>query len=198
MRRLLLSICFLLNVFILSFGQVCTNGSNNIGGLTFNDFNENGVKEASETGQSGIGVKVYDCNGTLVQSTTSDQNGNWSVTVPTAPSATVKYRVEFTIPTNLVTAGLQPALNGTSNRTSVQFISAATCSAHFGTNFSGDYCQGNPPLAVPCYEPGNLVYGATGNTNKGLITIPYNSSGPTATGIVGIAGLNDVGNNDAI
>lgn len=193
MRKLLLSIYFTLNLAVFSFAQVCTNGTTTVGGISFNDFNENGIKDATETVQSNITVNVYDCNGALVQSNVTDANGDWSVTVPTIPSATVKYRVEFIIPSNLAALGLQPSANGTGNRTNVQFIGAATCSSNFGVNYSGDYCQSNPPIAIPCYEPGNLVYGASGNTNKGLISIPYNSSGPTVTGVTGIAGLNEIG-----
>ncbi len=179
----------MLSLFTFTNAQVCTNGPNTIGGIAFADFNENGIKDANESAQQGIQVKVFDCNGALVQTSTTDFGGNWSVTVATTPSSTVKYRVEFSIPTALAATGLQPALNGTGNRTSVQFISAATCSANFGVNYPSDYCQPNPPIAVPCYEPGNLA----SNTNKGLVSIPYNSSGATPTGITGIAGLNQIG-----
>ena len=193
MRKLILSICLTLNLIAFSTAQICTNGPNNIGGIAFTDFNENGIKDVNEAFQQGIKVNVFDCNGALVQTSTTDFSGNWRVSVPTPPSSTVKYRVEFQIPTNLSTAGLQPSANGTGNRTSVQFISAATCLANFGVNYSTNYCQPNPPIAVPCYEPGNLIYGATGNTNKGLVTIPYNSSGVTPTGITGVSGLYEVG-----
>jgi SdrD B-like domain len=193
MRKLILSFFFTLTFLHFSFAQICTNGPNNIGGIAFMDFNENGIKDVNEGFQQGIVVNVFDCNGALVQTSTTDFSGNWSVTVATPPSSTVKYRVEFSIPNTLTVNGLKPSANGTSNRTSVQFISAATCSANFGVNYSTNYCQPNPPIAIPCYEPGNLVYGATGNTNKGLVTIPYNSSGATPTGITGVTGLNEIG-----
>jgi hypothetical protein len=193
MRKLILGIFFTFNLLSFSLAQICTNAPNNIGGVSFIDFNENGIKDTNEGAQAGIEVKVYDCTGALVQSATTDAGGNWSVTVATPPSSTVKYRVEFSIPTTLAAGGLYPSANGTGNRTSVQFIGAATCSANFGVNYSTNYCQPNPPIAVPCYEPGNAVYGATGNVNKGLITIPYNSTGITPIGITGVAGINQVG-----
>jgi Ig-like domain CHU_C associated/SdrD B-like domain/PKD-like domain len=193
MRKLILSIWCLLSSLAFTSAQICANGPNTIGGISFTDFNENGVKDVNESTQSGIQVKVFDCTGALVQSATTDANGNWSVTVATAPSATVKYRVEFSIPNALTANGLQPSANGTGNRTSVQFVSAASCSVNFGVNYPSNYCQPNPPIAVPCYEPGNLVYGANGNTNKGLITIPYNSTGATPVNVTGVAGLDQVG-----
>ncbi|MDZ7877036.1 MAG: PKD-like domain-containing protein [Saprospiraceae bacterium] len=193
MRKLILGIVLTFNLLSLSLAQVCTNAPNNIGGVSFIDFNENGIKDINEGAQAGVEVKVYDCTGALIQSTTTNAGGNWSVTVATPPSSTVKYRVEFAIPNTLTAGGLYPSANGAGNRTSVQFITAATCSANFGVNYSTNYCQPNPPIAVPCYEPGNAVYGPSGNTNKGLITIPYNSSGATPTGITGVAGLNEVG-----
>jgi hypothetical protein len=193
MRKLILSIYFTLNLIAFASAQICTNGPNTIGGISFTDFNENGVKDVNETVQSGIQVSVFDLTGALVQSATTDVGGNWSITVATPPSLTVKYRVEFSISSALTAAGLHPSANGTGNRTSVQFVSAASCSVNFGVNYATDYCQPNPPIAIPCYEPGNLVYGPSGNTNKGLVTIPYNSSGATPTGITGVAGLNEIG-----
>jgi hypothetical protein len=193
MRKFILGVFLTFNLLSFSLAQICTNAPNNIGGVSFIDFNENGIKDPNEGAQAGVQVKVYDCTGALVQSATTDAGGNWSVTVATPPSSTVKYRVEFAIPTTLAAGGLYPSANGTGNRTSVQFINAATCSANFGVNYSTNYCQPNPPIAIPCYEPGNAVYGATGNINKGLVTIPYNSTGITPIGITGVAGLNEVG-----
>ncbi len=160
----------------------------NLGGIVWQDYNANGVKDASETvGIPNITVQVYDCNGLMVASDVTDNYGNWYVN-PAGISFPV--RVEFS---NLP-AWANSTFNGTNSATSVQFVAAASCAVHFGVANPADYCgASNPLIVVACYESGNAFYGATGNENKGIISFPYNSSGPTPTGINGVAKIYEVG-----
>ncbi len=160
----------------------------NLGGIVWQDYNANGVKDASETdGVAGVTVQVYDCNGLMAASDVTDNYGNWYVN-PAGISFPV--RVEFS---NLP-AWANSTFNGTNSATSVQFVASASCTVHFGVANPADYCgASNPLIVVACYESGNAFYGATGNENKGIISFPYNSSGPTPTGINGVAKIYEVG-----
>lgn len=160
----------------------------NLGGIVWQDYNANGVKDASETvGVPGVTVQVYDCNGLMAASDVTDNYGNWYVN-PAGISFPV--RVEFS---NLP-AWANSTFNGTHSATSVQFVAAASCTVHFGVANPADYCgASNPLIVLACYESGNAFYGATGNENKGIISFPYNSSGPTPTGINGVADIYEVG-----
>ncbi|MEJ7138511.1 SdrD B-like domain-containing protein, partial [Amphibiibacter pelophylacis] len=49
-----------------------------INGLVFKDMNDNGVREAGDTGIAGVGVQLRQPDGTLVAETTTDANGAYS------------------------------------------------------------------------------------------------------------------------
>ncbi|MBL7785228.1 MAG: hypothetical protein JNM36_04940 [Chitinophagales bacterium] len=109
---------------------VCSSG--NLGGQVFNDYNANGTQEAGETfGISGITVEVTDNNNNVVTTTTS-MNGLWSIT-----SALVyPVRVEFiNLPAYVGDYGTP---NGTTGRTTTQFISAPDCDVDLGVLNSSD------------------------------------------------------------
>ncbi|MCB0573956.1 MAG: hypothetical protein KDC61_05245, partial [Saprospiraceae bacterium] len=174
-------------------GGACSVGSGVVGGKVHQDYNYNGVKDVDEPGKQGITVRIYACDpsgaSVLVSVTTTDANGDYFFSGLTDG---VKYKIEFD---SVSIAGMfvKPTFFGTDNGTTVQFATAPTCDVDLGIANPADYCQVNPPIILPCYEPGNAVYGANGNTGKGIISLPYNSSGPTPTGITGVANIHEVG-----
>ncbi len=156
----------------------------NTGGTVWRDFNDDGIKDAGETqGIAGVTVKAYDCNGNLVETTTTDYQGQYTFTTLT-PSATNKYRIEFS---NLPPQ-YKPTFNGVNGKTDVQIISAATCSADFGANVPANYCQADPPLMINCYVSG--AYSSSSGTGHTIVGFPYsimqdpdgNTNGTTADG----------------
>ena len=152
----------------------CTLGST--GGIVWRDFNNNGVKDATESvGVGGLTVKAFDCNGTLVATTTTDVQGQYTFGVLSpAPSATNKLRIEFS---NLP-APYKPTFNGTNGRTDVQIISGVSCSINYGVNDPHDYCQTTPNLLTSCYVNGNQI---TGSNNTGAVLISFpNNAGSTS------------------
>ena len=143
----------------------------NTGGTVWRDFNNDGVKDGSETqGVSGVTVKVYDCNGTLVATTTTDYLGQYTFTTLT-PSTVNKYRIEF----SNIPPQYKPTFNGTNGRTDVQFISAASCTVNLGLNSPVDYCQTNPRYVLPCYVNGLTTGNAA--SDAALVSVPYASTG---------------------
>ena len=147
----------------------CVTG--NTGGTVWRDYNNDGIKDASETqGVSGVTVKAFDCNGTLLGTTTSDANGQYTFSTFT-PSVSNKIRLEFSgIPTPYKASG-----SGSGNGTDVRFVSATGCAYDFGINNPSDYCQTNPQYVLPCYVNGTTT--GTGANDAAVIATPYSSTG---------------------
>ncbi|NJM39135.1 MAG: hypothetical protein HC845_15485 [Akkermansiaceae bacterium] len=160
-----------------------------ITGTVYREFNGNGTRQTAnpiEPGVAGVTVTVYNATGAVAGTAVSSATGAYSIT----PTGAAPYRVEFTN----VPAPFQPSLFGAGNATAVQFLPSSSAMANFAVTQPGDYCDTtNPPVLVACYEPGNAVYGATGNTGKGLIRFPYNSSGGTPSGISGLSNIHELG-----
>lgn len=160
-----------------------------IGGNAFEDFNCDGTDGGtSEPGVQGVQVIVYDCNNNPVDTAWTDAEGDWEICGLTDNDA---YRVEFILPESIA-CWAQPTHVGGDNGSDIQFVTAPDC-ANFSLSSPMDYCEENPPIVVACYESGNSVYGATGNEGKGIISMPYNSSGATPTGITEVAKIYEVG-----
>ena len=107
-----------------------------IGGNVFHDYNNSGTLDSLEIGLAGIAVKVFDCNGKLLGTTTTDKFGNYSF----AGMPADKVRIEFgTLPTPYISTKA-----GADNGTTTQFVTAPNCSVDLGINDPTDYCQQNP------------------------------------------------------
>ncbi|MBK9462533.1 MAG: carboxypeptidase regulatory-like domain-containing protein [Sphingobacteriales bacterium] len=55
----------------------CEQPTGSIGDFVWNDTNGDGVQDPGETGIPGITVTLYDSNGDVIATTTTDQNGNY-------------------------------------------------------------------------------------------------------------------------
>ncbi|PWK26435.1 SdrD B-like protein, partial [Arcicella aurantiaca] len=152
----------------------CTN----LGGTVFRDFNLNGKRDnADEIGLAGVTVKAFNTANTLVGTTTTLADGSFAINGFSGP-----LRVEFS---NLP-AGYVSGPDGTTSSTSIQFVSANSCSVNFGVNHPDDFCVKagvQPKVAVPCYANG--AYFTTGTSGAGLedalVSFPYNRTGDKAT-----------------
>jgi SdrD B-like domain len=162
----------------------CSGSSGEIGGVAFVDANDNGVNN-TESGQAGIIVRIFDASGNEVTGSpvTTDASGNWNITGLTDGQ---KYRLEFSLPSTL--SYLEPAVRGTGNGTSVQFVTAPICNINFGVANVSLYCPGTPDLLTPRLSNGNTTTGASA-----FARFPYNSSGIGQTGITNLATNNQVG-----
>ncbi len=153
-------------------------GPNAIGGNVFSDFDSDGKKDASEFGLEGIVVDVFDCNGNLMCTTTTDFNGDWTCTGLANGEAV---RVEFyNYPYPYVAAAADD--NNQSGRTndggSVQFaIVGSDCQVDFGLINIAEFCENNPFLILPCWVRGDpLVPGASAGMPV-MVAVPYQASG---------------------
>ena len=157
--------------------------SGNTGGTVWRDFANDGVKAAADTfGLAGVTVKVYDCNGVLLGTTTTDYQGQYTFSSFT-PSVSNKIRLEF----SSIAAPFAASAAGTGNGTTTQFVSATGCSYNLGVNDPSDYCQTNPVMATNCYVNGNNSTGTSGAADV-LIKFNYDNTGLTPTpGHIGLA-----------
>jgi uncharacterized repeat protein (TIGR01451 family) len=146
---------------------------NNVGGIVFKDFNDNGIKEAGETaGVASVAVKGIACDGTIYNAVT-DGYGYYSLPVPAN-----KYpvRVEFDNVPSIYKLGV----NGIGSRTSVQFVSAPACNVNLGIVNPIEFCSDNNlRVFVPCFVYGDPLptTGATAANLSGnadaLVSFPY-------------------------
>ena len=149
----------------------CTN---TIGGTVFNDFNNNGVFNTTDSlGFAGVKVYAFNCAGVKIDSAVTDYRGRYTLTNVTASSDTV--RIEFvrsTFPT-----WARPTYNGVDGRTDVQFVIAPNCTVDLGLTGLHDYCQASPLMTTTCF-----VNGASGNgvtPLEVLVKFNYNTTGST-------------------
>ncbi|MFZ4663302.1 MAG: SdrD B-like domain-containing protein, partial [Caldilineaceae bacterium] len=150
-----------------------------IAGKVYQDYNSNGQLDtdpdaAIDASINGVTVTAYDPNGNACGNTTSDTNGNYSLT----PTCNGPWRLVFsTLP-----AGYEPSTHGVGNGTSVQFISAGASNVNFAVQRSEDYCQNNPQLCTVLSRYG-INSGVNGNAVVAA-TFPYNA-GSNAAGPYG-------------
>ncbi|MEZ5039327.1 MAG: SdrD B-like domain-containing protein [Saprospiraceae bacterium] len=147
-----------------------------IGGTIFEDVDNNGAQNGIEPGIRDVTVTLYDDNGQVGSSVTTDASGSYSFT--TGITANEMYRVEFTIP-DLYEEGAA----GNGSGTAVQFVEAGTCDADLGLLDIGHFCGGtNPYFVIACYTNGSPTHSS--NTSQTAIArFRYNDSGnsPSST-----------------
>ncbi len=148
----------------------CTCPAGYVSGYVYRDYNADGVRDALEPGVLGVTVTAYDASNNVITSVVTASNGGYTLT---GVSSTA--RIEFTgWPSYLA-----PGPNGSSNGTSVQFVTAPSCNVGFALVDAGEYCQANPTLAVPWYVNGDPLGGGTAGTATAMISFPYTASGTT-------------------
>ncbi|MCX6151868.1 MAG: choice-of-anchor A family protein [Ignavibacteriales bacterium] len=77
-----------------SSATLTVNCKSSLGDKVWNDVNKNGIQDNNETGVGGVTVKLLDCNGTVLKTTTTDNNGLYLFSDLTAGS----YKVQVVLP----------------------------------------------------------------------------------------------------
>ena len=150
----------------------CTN---TIGGTVFNDFNNNGVFNTTDSlGVPDVKVYAYNCDGVKIDSTSTNNKGRYTLTWVTAADGLV--RIEFDRST--FPSWAKPTQNGTDGRTDVQFVQAPNCTVDLGLISTHDYCQNNPRLVAACFVNGTA--NATTTPQEVLVSFAYLASGASA------------------
>lgn len=125
---------------------VC-QGPSSMGGLVFNDFNNNGKKDLSENGIKNIQVKIYDDSKLELANTLTAANGAWAIgNLP----AGKKFRAEFSIPSNYYES--VPGLN---SKGKTQRAVTGSCSMDLGLVDLETIIDVNPWIVTAAYSKGN-------------------------------------------
>jgi SdrD B-like domain len=158
--RVLLGVIFGTLLSSTSWGQVS--------GYMFKDFNSNGKRDSTATyldqGRTGSKVWAYDKNNNLVGTATTDRWGKYII-----PNLKGDFRIEFEIPADY-TDGF--SLTGSSNQSSITFVTAPATNVDCGINYGPDHCGDKPQAIVSCFTIGSGV------TNEpSIVIVPYHASG---------------------
>lgn len=166
----------------------CASVVNALGGIVFNDFNSDGVKDTGEIiGVSGVSVVATSINGTIY-STTTNVTGDYLLSIPLNQ---YPIRLEF----KGLTGVNSSTFNGLNSSTSVQFISSPSCGVNFGVSNPSNYCgDSNLSVFIPCFVYGDpLVSGSTSANSDALVSFPYGLSSSTYLNINHLALASQVG-----
>jgi uncharacterized repeat protein (TIGR01451 family) len=120
----------------------CVLGNNDVGGIVFRDFNQNGSQDSLEPGFGVVGmiVTAYNAANVIVATANVQPNGAYSF----SGIAGVDYRLEL----SGLPSYLEHGVAGAQSQSSVRFINSANCSADFTVNNPVDYCQADPDFMV--------------------------------------------------
>ncbi|WP_273214633.1 SdrD B-like domain-containing protein [Runella zeae] len=155
-------LCLMLGMYSITQGQVS--------GVVFRDFNANGARDSSatfyEVGVANITVKAFNTLGVQIGGTqTTDANGAYAFSGLTFP-----VKIEFSD----LQEGDSPGPQGSSNATSVQFLTAPSSTSNLGINYAGDYCEtSSPRVAIPCYINGDAQAPGNSGVLETLVSFPY-------------------------
>lgn len=149
-------------------GTACGTNTQ-LGGTVFDDFNNDGIRGSSEAGIRDVSVNLFDDNGQVGSSTTTNASGSFTFS---GLSAGQVYRVEFLVPDIWQEGAL-----GSGSGTSVQFVQAGQCNANLGLLDKARYCtESNPNYLVPCYINGDPSH-SSNNASTSVARFLYNDSG---------------------
>jgi len=113
-----------------------------ISGEVFNDLNGNGVKDAGEPGLQGWTVELLSSDGTILNTTLSDTNGNYSFTVVNPGPFTIKEVPQsgwfITLPAGGGTYTLTPASGATIANENFGDFQSATITGEVFNDLNGD------------------------------------------------------------
>ena len=158
---------------LLTLGLICLVQSQTVSGFVFRDFNSNGVFDVTatykEVGAGGVAVTAYNAANVSVSNTVTDSKGNYNLITGAG-----FFRVEFT---NFTVADFT-SFHGSTNNSSVQFVSGGATNVNFGLNYPQNYCETTDPfMFTPCYVNGDaLQAGSNSKSDPVLVGFKYSSN----------------------
>ncbi|MFC4230849.1 SdrD B-like domain-containing protein [Parasediminibacterium paludis] len=150
---------------------VCSGTS--LGGVAYYDNNANGIRDAGEIKMiAGVVVTAFDKLANKY-TTTTDGNGLYSFT--NIPTSNYPVRVEFTgWPVNVL-SNSGPS-STTTNTSSVQFVTAPSCSINCGAVDPNYYTQANPTVFTNLYTNGDPLAGGDAASMPSIIAHAYDNT----------------------
>ncbi len=122
----------------------CAPGT--IEGNVFLDFNFDGVKDVTETGESGVFVRVYNNNGIIIGQSLTDSEGNYSII---GLNDGQDYLFEFDVPDNY-----KLSATGTEATSDIMFVRSPNCNLNLGLINGATNCNATSELILSCFVNG--------------------------------------------
>ena len=164
----------------------CSGDPTEITGAAWIDDNYDGeIHEFDAKSLSGVVVELFDCDGNLVSTTTTADDGSYSFTGLTTGE---EHRVEFSFPDSL--SYLSSTKNGVNGMTNTQFVMPGDC-AYFGANDASGYCEDNPEIFITCFVDGDAQSHGDG-FNDAVLSVEY-GAGTMTPNHATVAGIDEVG-----
>jgi gliding motility-associated-like protein/uncharacterized repeat protein (TIGR01451 family) len=150
----------------------CLNG-NEIGGIVFNDYDNDGAKDALEPYVNGVSVRIFDANGQIGSADETGDDGAFLFTGLTPDST---YRIEFEYP-DWFFSGRE----GGDSKSNVRFATPGACNLNLGIYKPCKYCGvADPTIAITCFTEG--AYNGANANEPALVGFPYSAEGHDFTG----------------
>lgn len=155
------SLVLFLSIFsIINLTAQCTGQPGTISGYTYEELNNDGLKDAGETTVGNIMITIYDLDNNIVDQSISDNNGYYAFT---GLENNASYRLEFQ-----TSIGYLEAFAGSGNNSSVQFVAVPSCDNNFGLLDPTAKCGTNPEILVTCFVQGSTTINGPIETIVGL------------------------------
>lgn len=149
-------------------------------GEVFRDFNSSGVRETggsyNEPPVANVTVTAYDLAGNIVDTTTTDANGQYSLTLPASLNGE-RVKIEFTNLPNNLQPGTHEGAGTSGSGTTVQFITGGgATTVDLSLSAVGQYCGAGtnpqPDVVTSCF-----VFGDQTTTDPTVVQVSYNATG---------------------
>jgi uncharacterized repeat protein (TIGR01451 family) len=158
-------IAFVLSTFLISQATAqCTSGT--LSGTVYSDVNYDGTFDGSDSGVSGIRVRVYDTDGQTVGQALSSNDGQYTITGLTDGDP---YIVTFILGSDDAVSNAGP-----DNGTDVQKVVAPYCETNLGLASADNSCNESTELILSCFVNG---VESTNENQETLIGIQHNFNG---------------------
>ena len=133
---------------LVSCTLACVAQPDAISGVAYPDYNLNGVRDVGEGALPGAIIRVYDCDGNLVGSGVTGNDGAYSIGgLPQGQD----YRVEFIAPPTSLTVSTYADRDNPLTNTDIQFAPAGTCNLNIGA-INPDFCDAeNTQYVTACF-----------------------------------------------
>lgn len=149
-------------------GSITVCPSNEISGKVYLDYNSNATQDGVEPPQADITVTAYNGANNPVATTLTAADGKYTLAV-----ASGRYRLEFTG----YDTYLYPGPQGSGSKTTVSFVTAASCDIDLGLSSPTQYCDPDPTVATPRYTSGNPLVAGGSATSPGILSFGYSQTG---------------------
>ena len=158
-----------IHMFSGSLSAQCIPVKGSLEGVVYTDTDNNGIRNATETGIQGILVQAFRADGSLYGTATTDVTGLYALS---GLKDGERIRLVFNFG-----GGYYPSIMGTNNGSSVQFVQVPACNTGFGLVSDSDLCNAATEILTTCFVQGATTLRPNEPTIVG-VEYGFNSASP--------------------